>query len=241
MADRKSSGIESIISSDSINLQKVPARVVIGIGVVVLDKPLGIQRFSSTGIEVVLPTMFGYHKKSAIHPGDHVKSLAISGTHGSQPVGTGDRIGRIIAPKIFPEQDCSPRTNVIRNLVRPRVSERSTPSLYLLKINGFAGDITIRVVHIFRLDDRYTIPPFFEVCRTLGIGSPGSKKGSPSDTILRIVVYIPATRTDRTVIRKNREQGQVRISSTYRICRRAQNNSGLCLQTSAGERQNHEK
>ena len=138
MANRKGSGIKSIISSDSIDLQQVAARIVIRIGMVILDKPLGIQIIGSTGIEIVLPAMFCNHKKSAAHSGNHIKDLSVPCTHGGQANRAGSRVCGVVSSEVFAEKNSASRTDVIGYFVRPRVSERSTSSVYLLKINGFA-------------------------------------------------------------------------------------------------------
>ena len=79
---RKSGGIKGVISTASIDFQHVPARVIIQIGVVVLNKPLGVHIIRRAEIEAVLPAVFGDDELTATGSSTlYVEVLPIARTH----------------------------------------------------------------------------------------------------------------------------------------------------------------
>ena len=234
MADRERSSIKRIISSDSIDLQEVAAAIVIRIGMVVLDEPLGKHISGSTGLQVILPAMLGNHTKSAADSGEHVKDLSIASTHGRQADRAGDRIGRIVAAEVFTEKNCSPRTDFIGDLVLPRIPEGRTASFNLLHVNRLAGDPFVGLFLFSQSRCRHTIPAFLQVRRSLGItpiNATGAIKTIPINAIHRELKDIPIAGSERTVILKVDHERNEGVRRTERICSRLDFEPRCCTQT----------
>ena len=167
MAYGKSSGIESIITSQSVYFQQIPARVIIRIRVIILYKPLRIERINLACLQIILPASLRYNKHTLRDIGHYIECLMVFTTHGSQRNLARDRVRRVISSEILTEEQCPTRTYIIGYLVRPWMSERRTAAFYLLHIYRLAYSAAVRQINICRTRYGCTIPSLVHVFRAL--------------------------------------------------------------------------